>query len=97
MRHQVGLSSVHQIKTGSFLVGSEASQLMSHREYINLTATRWVLADLCGGTGSQGVIRMRPAEIMRPKQTKIWLCESSEGRDQGSALFGYARRKWPLS
>ena len=41
----------------------------------SLAATCWVLAHLCGGAGSQGVIRVRPAELITPKQTKIWPCD----------------------
>ena len=41
----------------------------------SLAATLWVLTQLCVWVGSQGVIRERPAEIIRPKQIKIWPCE----------------------
>ena len=41
----------------------------------SLAATLSVLAHLSGGAGSQGVIRVRPLELIRPKQIKIWPCE----------------------
>ena len=34
-----------------------------------------MLKHLCVGTGSQGVIRVRPAGFIRPKQINIWLYE----------------------
>ena len=54
--------------------GSEATQQMS-QGIPSLAVTCWVLAQLCGGAGSQGAVRVRPAEFIRPKQTKIWPCE----------------------
>ena len=40
-----------------------------------LAAMSWVLANLCGMVGSPRVFRVRSAEPIMPKQTKIWLCE----------------------
>ena len=38
----------------------------------SLAATCWVFTHLCIGMESQEVIRVRPSEFIRPKQTKIW-------------------------
>ena len=53
--------------------GSEATQQIP-QGIPSLASTCLVFAYLGGGVGSQGVIKVRPAEFMRPKQTKIWLC-----------------------
>ena len=55
---------------------SEAPQQMPQGTP-TLAATHWVLAHLCGRSGSQAVVRVgvRPAEFIRAKQTKIWLYE----------------------
>lgn len=54
--------------------GSEATQLMS-QDIPSLAPTLCVITHLFGGVGSQGVLRMKPAEFIRPKQAMIWLCE----------------------
>ena len=54
--------------------GSEATQLMS-QGVLSLASTQQVPEDICGGTESQGIIRLRPEEFIRSKQAKIWLCE----------------------
>lgn len=54
--------------------GSEATHQMS-QGIPSLAATHRVLAHLCGGVASQAVVRLRPAEFIRPTQTKIWPCE----------------------
>lgn len=69
MGHQVGDSGLHQIDTDSKLgasAGSEATQQKSHGKPRSV-ATLLVPEDLCGGVGSQGVIRMRPSEFIRLK------------------------------
>ena len=76
MSHEVGLSGVHQSDTGSnsCQCESEASQQKSQGTS-RLAATCWLLADLCGGARSQGVVRVRPTELIRPKQINVWPCE----------------------
>ena len=41
----------------------------------SLAATHWVLTHVHVGVGSLGVVRVRPAEVIGLKQTKIWPCE----------------------
>lgn len=52
-----------------------------------LVATTWVLADLCGREGTQGVVRRRPAVFIKLKQSKIWLCEKRALQQSGFALI----------
>ena len=65
------IQQIDRFKRGAS-AGSEATQQMS--QGISSVAATWqVPADLCGGAGSQGVIRVRPAKFIRPKWTKIRL------------------------
>ena len=71
---------VHQISTGSNsmpVLGVITQQKSQGTP--SLAATCWVLTHFCGVAESQVVIRVRPAEFIRPKQTKI-------GPGEGRAL-----------
>lgn len=58
----------------------------------SLPATQQVSADICGGVGFQKVVRVRPAEFIRPKEAMIWLFEWMKG--SASLWGGYVRGKW---
>ena len=66
------MSGVHQIDIGSISVGVESEVTQQKSQHIpSLHAICWVPTDLCGVVGSQEAIRVRLAEILRPKQTNI--------------------------
>ena len=49
----------------------------------SLAATSWVLAHLFCGAGFQGVVKVMPAEFIRPKLTKVLLCEGRDPHQSG--------------
>lgn len=67
MSHQTGMSGGPQTETGSNSVPVLGMRLTSKC----LAATHSVPAHFSGGAGPQGVVRARPKELIRPKQTKI--------------------------
>ena len=49
-------------------------------------------ADLCGGAGSQGVIRVELLELTRLKKIQIWLCSGrSQHRRKNGVCWPYGR------
>lgn len=70
--------------------GSELTQQMSQSIPI-LAVPCWVPIDLSVRVGSQGVIRMSPAEFIRPKQPILGCVNERLSSD------GHARNKWPHS
>lgn len=72
MSHEVKLNGVHQTDTGSYSCQceSEASQQKSHGTP-RRPATCLLLSDLCGGARSHGIVRVRPTELIRPKQINV--------------------------
>lgn len=70
MSHPVGAIGAHQIDTGSNWCQSEATQ-QKFEGIPSLGAIHWLLAHLCDGARSQGIVRVRIAEVYRTKQTKI--------------------------
>lgn len=51
--------------------------------------------DRCGDMGSQAVVRVKPSEFIRPKQTIIWSCEGRALHRNGM-LVACVREKWTL-
>ena len=58
-----------QCKSGSVVTQKRSQDIPS------LAGTYHVPSGLCDGAGFQGVIRVKLAEFITPKQTKIWPCE----------------------
>lgn len=70
MSHPVAARAAYQIDTGSNWCQSEATQQKS-KSIPSLGAIHWLLTHCCDGARSQGVLRVRIAEVFRTKQTKI--------------------------
>lgn len=59
------------------------------------SVTPWVPSDLYRRVGFQGVSRVRAVEFIRPKQTRIWLCEGMAVHRDGSVNFAYEEKMGP--
>lgn len=91
MSHQAGATGVYQINAGSNSVPVlDQRTLKMSPGTPNLSANLPMPIDICGGTGSQEVIRVRSEEFIRPKYVKIW-CKG--GLCAGQARVG--KKKWP--
>lgn len=78
MSHHLGASGIHQVDTYTNLepvlpLRPLSKLLMVHQDQLP-AASCMGPADISGGVGSEGVIRVRPAEFIGLKQTNIWSC-----------------------